>query len=104
MNELEQKLEKLKALYNDASDKLAKCEEELIYYKSRLVPKFDIKDTLYYKLSTTNEVLTISVDEIAITRLGVFYIEFINEKEMKQIPEIICFKTKEEAEKPKIEV
>lgn len=96
MEELQQKFERLKGLYNELNDKFAQCEEELIKYKSKFVPKYELKDKLFFLNVATREVESLVVDEIGITKLGVFYREFTSETELRQIPETLCFASEDE--------
>lgn len=90
----------LKQLCDELNNKCAELEEEVISYRQNLCPRFMLKTPLYVVTlkDTKFEISEFTPDEIITNIYGIHYREYISEKDFKQYPEIMCFKTKEEAQ------
>lgn len=80
---------KLEQMYNEVVDYNTKLENELETYKLKSIPKYDIKQKLYC-LDQNKNIVTLTVDEIVISKLGIFYREYKSENDFIQFPENLC--------------
>lgn len=90
----------LKQLCDELNNKCAELEEEVISYRQNLCPRFMLKTPLYVVIlkDTNFEISEFTPDEIITNVYGIHYREYTSENNFKQYPEIMCFKTKEEAQ------
>lgn len=96
--DFEAKYNKIKELYNDLNNKYAQAEEQLIEFSKKPVPKFEIGDNLFVVNLSKKDIERLKVDEIVANRFGIAYREFVSEVELKQFPEMLCFKQDSEAQ------
>lgn len=97
MENLEEKYEQLKQMFQEAIEKNAKLDEEVEKYKYKVIPMFSIGQELFCVKVKEKEVVSLKVDEITINKFGIAYREYISENEFKQFPETLCFANKIEA-------
>lgn len=95
-----EKFEELQKLCDSLNDKCAQLEEEVISYRQNLCPRFMLKSPLYVVTlkDAKFDISEITPDEIITNVYGIHYREYIGEDDFKQYPEMLCFKTKEEAQ------
>lgn len=84
-------------LYNELSQKYSDTLEKLETYELKVVPKFNVGQTIYAIHPANEEPLELVVDSIEITKLGIFYNEFVDENTMKHMPELFCYDNLTEA-------
>lgn len=85
-------------LYNEISKENSELKEKLEEYEFKVFPKFNIGQKIYAVHPNNDEPLEIRIDVIEISKLGVAYIEYVDEQNIKRMPELFCFGTKAEAE------
>ena len=84
-------------MFNELSQKYSDTLSELETYQHKIVPKFNVGQTIYAAHPRNVEPLKIVVDRIEISKMGVSYTEFVDEKSMKHMPEMFCFDNLTEA-------
>lgn len=84
-------------LYNELSQKYSDTLNELEDYKLKVIPKFNIGQKIYAIHPQNETPLEIMVDSIEISKFGIAYIEYVNEKEIKCMPELFCYDNLTEA-------
>ena len=81
----------LKEKFNELAKEYDKVMEQLQYYEVRVCPKYRVGDKLYCYNGKEKKQTEIKVDEIRVTKNGICYIEYIDEKGFMLFPEDSCF-------------
>lgn len=84
-------------LYNELSQKYSDVLSKLETYELKVIPKFNVGQTIYAIHPSNENPLELVVDSVEITKLGIFYNEFVDEKTMKHMPELFCYDNLTEA-------
>lgn len=94
---MEEKKVDFEELYNELSQKYSDTLDELENYKLKIIPKFNVGQKIYAIHPQIQEPLEILVDAIEISKFGINYIEYVDEKTIKRMPELFCFDNLTEA-------
>lgn len=97
MENLEEKYEQLKKMFQAEVEKNAELDTQLEEYKHKLVAKYQIDQELFCLDIKKHEIFPLKVNEVIINKFGVAYREYVSETEFKQYPEILCFANKIDA-------
>ena len=81
-------------LFERYDEAISKLEE----YETRVIPKFRIQEKLFTYNEKEKKITNFKVDEIRISTLGIFYLEYIDEKNCAIYSEDKCFQNIMEAQ------
>lgn len=84
-------------LYNELSQKYSDTLAELETYQLKVVPKFNVGQTIYAVHPDNEEPIELKIDSIEISKFGVSYTEYVDETTIKHMPELFCFDNLNEA-------
>lgn len=92
------------ALYNELSQKYSDMLAKLETYQLKVIPKFNVGQTIYAAHPDNEGPLEITIDSIEISKFGVSYTEYVDETTIKHMPELFCFDNLNEAKEKLIEI
>lgn len=90
--------EKQGQLYNDLFIKYDEVIDKLEDYETRIIPKFRLKQKVYAYNRVDKKIISFIIDEIRISMLGIFCVQFEDKDSFIIYNEQECFTTILEAE------